>query len=50
MELSDTDFDIFIRWVRQRLARPRPHGRKADELDRRAALVLKKINRKYGTE
>jgi hypothetical protein len=50
IDLSDSDYDTFMKWIGQRCSVPRPSSRKAQELERRAYLVLKKINKRYGTK
>ena len=50
IDLSNGDYATLMKWIGQRCTSPRPQGNKADEVERRAFLVFKKINRRYGTE
>ena len=50
IDLSNGDFQTLMRWIGQRCANPTARGLRAENLERKATLVLRKINKKYGTE
>lgn len=50
IDLSDSDFDTLMKWIGQRSGGIRRSSLRAENLERRAILVLKKIHKRYGTE
>ena len=50
IELSDSDYDTLMNWIGKRCSGSKPGTLSAQNRERRAFNVLKKIYKKYGTE
>lgn len=50
IEMSDKDYDALMKWIGRRGSGSKPGSLSAQNQERRAIIVLKKIYKKYVTE